>query len=124
ALLETVEHFVSETTIANIFWLKKQSVFTPSLDCDILPGVTRAICLNLLRNHLNKEVLEGAFTINDIKEAEAVWICNSIKEIQPISCIDETVFNVHHDFIQLLIKEFKAYRERKLLKLKSDKKNR
>lgn len=116
ALLETIDHFISETTIANIFWLKNDIVFTPSLSCDILPGVTRGICIKLLQERLKTEVKEDAFILNDIKNAETIWICNSLREIQPVGGIDDTNFDTAHSFTQALMKVFEAYKEKQLLK--------
>src|SRR5690606_40400625 len=39
ALLLTTSNKISETTIANIFWVKGNTVFTPSKICDLLPGI-------------------------------------------------------------------------------------
>lgn len=115
ALLETIDGFISETTIANIFWMKGGNVCTPSINCDILPGVTSAICMSILHNELNIEVNEGRFKLNSIINADAVWVCNSVKEIQPVCRINETDFDANHPFIQKLKQAFEAYRHRQLI---------
>ena len=114
ALMTTVDGWISETTIANIFWLKEDVVFTPSEACDILPGITRRIILGLLKNQLNIAVKEGTFGMDEIKKAELVFICNSVKEIVPIAGIDETQFDTRHPLLEKMQSCFKAYRNRQL----------
>jgi branched-subunit amino acid aminotransferase/4-amino-4-deoxychorismate lyase len=112
--MTTVDGWISETTIANIFWLKEDVVFTPSEACDILPGITRRIILGLLKNQLNIAVKEGTFGMDEIKNAELVFICNSVKEIVPIAGIDETQFDTRHPLLEKMQSCFKAYRNRQL----------
>lgn len=109
ALMETVEGFISETTIANIFWLQGNTVFTPSKSCDILPGITREIILELLARHSSIKIEEGEFGMEKIKEAKSVWICNSVKEIMPVSHIDETRFDINEPFLKKLQADFSEY---------------
>lgn len=114
ALMETTDGNVSETTIANIFWLRNKTVYTPSVDCDILPGITRDIVLQLLEEELAAEVKTGRFSMHAVKNADSVWICNSVKEVQPVHSIDETRFNTESSFIQTLKRAFQYFREAKL----------
>lgn len=58
ALMLTVDGKISETISANIFWIKENSVFTPSDKCDLLPGVTRSIVLKICEE-LGVQVKEG-----------------------------------------------------------------
>lgn len=116
ALLETIDGYISETTIANIFWKKGNTVFTPSVDCDILPGVTRSIIIKLLKYELKTEVKEGAFSVESIKDADTVWICNSLKEIQLVKRIDDIEFDTTVPFIQKLKEVFWDYRNEQLAK--------
>lgn len=114
ALVETVDGFVAETTIANIFWKRGNQVYTPSVGCDILPGVTRNIICHILNDRLGVELQESQFTVGDIKNADAVWVCNSLREIQQVIRIDDTRFNNESPFIQLLKNEFATYRKEQL----------
>ncbi len=114
ALMETIENHVSETTIANIFWWRDGTVFTPSIDCDILPGITREIVIHLLRNKMNIEVKEDAFRVEALKKADMVFICNSVKEVAPVGKIDETIFKTETPFIQELEKAFISFRNEHL----------
>lgn len=109
ALMETVDGFISETTVANIFWLKSDTVCTPSEDCDILPGVTRQIMMELLEEMHTVQLKKGRFPMDEIKAADAVWVCNSVKEILPICRIDEVKFDSSNPLAQSLQKCFESY---------------
>ena len=113
ALMLTVNGFVAETSIANIFWEKGGKVYTPSASCDILPGVTRSIVLELIKNE-KLEVIEGKFTYQDIKSASQVWICNSLKEIAWVSKIDDQTFPADTPLRNNLLQDFNTYKRENL----------
>ena len=109
ALLLTVDNFISETTSANIFWIHDDTVFTPSEKCDLLPGITR----NLLLNHLPKNGIKiemGEFTIHHLKTADAVFCCNSIREIEVVKSLHETEFDTEYPFLQKTVEIYQNYK--------------
>lgn len=114
ALMLTTKDFISETTIANIFWVKGDVVYTPSERCDLLPGITRKIVLSLILNMNDIRLEEGEYKLKDLREAEAVWCTNSLREISPITSIDNITFNTSHPFIKRLQKEFEKYKTKNL----------
>ncbi|MFA5667827.1 MAG: aminotransferase class IV [Balneolaceae bacterium] len=114
ALMLTTKGFISETTIANIFWLKGDTVYTPSEKCDLLPGITRKIVLSLILNMNDIRVEEGEYKLKDLTDAEAAWGTNSLREIFPITSIDEINFKTSHPFIKRLQKEFEKYKTKNL----------
>lgn len=116
ALMETTDGWISETTIANIFWKQNETVFTPSDECDILPGTTRNIVLHLLKEKFQIEVREGHYKLRDIKNAETVWICNSVKEIMPVHQINQVKFKIDTSFLKRLKHSFETYRNEELSK--------
>lgn len=114
ALMETIDNYISETTIANVFWLKDEVIYTPSTECDILPGVTRSIVLKLVRESLNIELRAGTFTVEEVKKADRVWICNSVKEIAPVCAIDDRRFETGGPLLDKLKGEFQRFRDNHL----------
>ncbi len=114
ALLRTIDNHVSETAIANIFWVKGGVVYTPSIDCDILPGITRRIVLQLLKEKLKVKVKEGAFRIEAVKSAESVFLCNSIKEVAPVREVDEASYNAEAPLFIELANCFQSFRNEHL----------
>lgn len=69
--------YITEGTISNIFYIKNRTIYTPSLDLNILPGITRGIIIKLCRKN-GFEVQEGHFTKNDILSSEGVFFTNSL----------------------------------------------
>lgn len=114
ALLLTRDGFVSETSIANIFWLRKDEFFTPSEKSDMLPGVTRQIILRLLDEH-DFTVHSGEFDKKHVLSADAVFTTNSVQEIAVVSKIDGTRFEINHTQLQLLRELFERYKSRNLI---------
>ena len=109
ALMLTVNGHVAETSIANIFWETDGTVYTPSADCDILPGVMRAVVIRVLRES-GVKVIEGMFGLPDIMNSRQVWTTNSVMELAGVSRIDDTSFETEREeFITLLerLQEFK-----------------
>lgn len=114
ALMLTTDNWISETTIANIFWIKDKIVFTPSADCDILPGITRDILIQLVNNRIDLELREGRFNPEDLRNADAVWICNSVRELLSVKKIDSYSFNVEHNLLDELKARFHQFKEANL----------
>lgn len=118
ALMQTVEGFISETTIANLFWSKGDTIFTPSTHCDLLPGITRGILVNLIQQSSNWELQEGKFALEHILQADSVWMCNSVREVLPVAQIDDHYFDVEGSLLHELQRMFNAFRDANLKSLK------
>ncbi|RTL58842.1 MAG: branched-chain-amino-acid transaminase [Sphingobacteriales bacterium] len=79
ALLTDMNGFVAEGTGANVFYEKDGKLFTPAPG-NILPGITRATVLELC-NELDISVEEKQITIEELKEADAVFFCGTAAEV-------------------------------------------
>ena len=79
---------LNEGSKSNIFLVKQDKVYTPPLNQNILPGVTRNFIINLLKKH-NIEVFEEEISVESIYECEELWLTSSTKEIQPVAFIDD-----------------------------------
>ena len=95
ALMLTLDGFISETTVSNIFWGIGNEVFTPSEECDLLPGVTRNLIIDLLKKS-EFEIVEGLFTLDSLKSSEYAFTTNSISEISVVDSIDDYKLDVAH----------------------------
>ncbi|MCR4289816.1 MAG: aminodeoxychorismate lyase [Candidatus Scalindua sp.] len=80
--------YVAECVVSNIFMVSGGSVITPSLDTNILPGITRITVLNICKNK-SIPVSEDRFTTDRLIKADEVFITNSLMEIMPVSRIDD-----------------------------------
>jgi len=82
---------LTEAGASNLFFIKNETVCTPSLSNNILPGITRSILINALSNKGIK-VLEGDFNYLELKTATSAWLTSSTKGIAPI----ENIVNLDH----------------------------
>jgi D-alanine transaminase len=87
-LLYNEHNELTEASSCNAFIVKNGTVITPPLDHQKLPGITRQILIDILRNDGNIIVEERAVTMNEVAEADEVWITSSSREIAPVIAID------------------------------------
>ncbi|AOM84604.1 aminodeoxychorismate lyase [Salisediminibacterium beveridgei] len=80
----TQEGFLSEGVVSNLFWVKEDTLFTPSLVTGCLPGITRAWVIKAAEAE-GFRVIEGEFTPDHLLEAETVFVCNAIQELVRVS---------------------------------------
>ena len=84
--------YLTECSRANIFWVRNNRLYTPSLDCGCLNGVTRQIILGLAEK-LKTEVLEGRFKIKALSDAQEAFITNSLIGIMPLVSVGKKNIN-------------------------------
>ncbi len=87
ALFGNTRDELCEGTWSNVFVYRDGRYLTPPLSSGCLPGVTRALVLDLL-GHLGLPVLETAIPLGDLNDVEGAFLTSSIREIQRISSID------------------------------------
>ena len=84
ALMLNTSGHVASTTVANIFALHGDELVTPSLDQGILPGITRRVLLDHAKK-LGLRPVERAVPLEDLVRADAVFLCNSLRFIRPVT---------------------------------------
>ena len=76
-----------EGSRANIFFVKKGKLFTPSLQCGCLKGITREMVLRLAKERgIRHKAI--AFGREFFVEAEEAFLTNSLLEIMPLTSVD------------------------------------
>jgi branched-chain amino acid aminotransferase len=78
--------FVAEGTGENLFLVRDGVVFTPPVQ-NILPGVTRASVMDILK-HEGIEIREGLFGRDALYTADEVFLCGTAAEITAVREID------------------------------------
>jgi len=111
ALMLTVDGRVSGTATGNIFWKIGKHVYTPDESCNILKGVTRGICCKLIQEKGDYFLNKGSYKLEDISHADAVWMTNSVVEIQPVSEIGNVKFDMSDPVFAYLDSIFSAYKK-------------
>ncbi len=73
-----------DTSIANIFIVKKGIVYTPALTQGCVNGVMRKLVIEVLKKN-SVAVYQGILTEEDLYESDEVFLTNSIRGIQWVS---------------------------------------
>jgi branched-chain amino acid aminotransferase len=86
--LDTAGH-VSEATASNLFAVIDRELVTPPLGCGVLPGITRAIVLDLAPT-LGVTAIEREMAEPELAIAGEIFLTSSIREIAPLVRIATT----------------------------------
>ena len=87
-LFLTAEGFVAEGITSNVFWMKDGTMYTPSINTGILPGITRAFIICSAEN-ADIPVMEGEFPKAVVEQADEVFISNAVQEIVPLNKVGD-----------------------------------
>jgi branched-chain amino acid aminotransferase len=106
ALWFNVNNFLESGSISNVFIVKNSALIIPPTNSEladadvakqtaypkssVLPGIMRGAVLDVARQS-NVDVKLGSITINDLLDADEVFVTNSIMEIMPICRIERRV---------------------------------
>lgn len=94
ALMCDSRGFLTEGTTFNLFYVRRGMIATPPFNGGILDGITRRKVIELARK--NKiEVRETYFTKERLYEADEVFLTSTIKEVFPITRLDEIIIGKH-----------------------------
>jgi D-alanine transaminase len=91
ALLYRPNGKITEASASNVFCVKNGVIFTPALDNTLLPGITRGLLIDLVRDHSSIKVLEQDLRLEEFLTADEVWLTSSTREIAPVTRIDDHV---------------------------------
>lgn len=84
--------YITETAKSNIFFVKDGIIYTPDINCGLLPGVIREWVVSEAERQ-NIECRSGAYTINDFIGADEVFVTNSAMGIMHVESIDGSSIN-------------------------------
>lgn len=91
---------VAETSACNIFWIKKNTVYTPK-EHSILNGVTRKCIIKLCKDN-NIKLKINDYKIKNLLSAESVFITGTAAEIQMVKNIENKKFQIKSNIIEFL----------------------
>lgn len=78
--------FITETTVANIFGIKNNKLYTSKISDGILDGTVREFIIK------NYEVIEKSITLEELKDMDEVFITNSLMGIMYVKSIEDKYF--------------------------------
>jgi len=88
ALWFTVDNRLAEGCISNVFLVKDSLLYTPPIETPVLAGVARiTVCQIALKNSI--KLVEKDLYINDLLEADEVFLTNVIMQIMPIIKVEK-----------------------------------
>lgn len=86
AIILNSQDNICDSTIANVFIIKNEEVFTPLLSQGCVAGVMREHCIQVLKTTAWK-IKETTVTVDDILKAEEVFLTNSIYNMRWVKSI-------------------------------------
>jgi len=87
ALIRTTDGAIAEGATSNVFFVDGGVIKTPGEDCDILPGVTRDVVVELAQDE-DFEIEAGRYKVGALREADEAFLTNTTWEIRPIASVD------------------------------------
>ena len=93
--------YISEGSMSNIFIVKDKEVYTPSIECGLLPGIVRNFLIREYR------IIEKELVIEDVMMADEVFITNSLLGIMGISKFENRILT-ENKITTMLRQEYEA----------------
>ena len=78
---------VTEGAASNVFVVSGAEVATPPKSSQLLPGITRDLVVELLQE-AGVPCDERAVSLDELRQAEEIWITSSSREIVPVTELD------------------------------------
>ncbi len=104
ALMLDYRGYIAETTSANIFLVINNEIHTPIADC-FLNGITRQEIIRIAKDKGIK-LVERHIKLEELNEAEEVFVTGTAAEVTPVSEIDEYKFKPDK-ICKLMIEEYR-----------------
>ena len=95
---------ITEGSAGNIFWFQNGTLYTPSVDCGLLPGTTREILIKLL-SKLDINIEEGFYSLEELLGSEFIFFTNSLTGSVPVSQISNKKFPVDNEIYEKIERE-------------------
>lgn len=85
--------YISEGTMSNLFFIKDETLFTPSLASGCLPGTRRQLTLDLAWS-LQIPTCEGLYPFSTLLLADEIFMTNALMGIMPVRQVDDFPFPI------------------------------
>ena len=102
-LMLTTGGHLAECSMSNVFFIKDRVLYTPSLACGVLPGITREVVLDVAST-LGLQPREGRYRPESLYEADECFLTSSGVGILPVETIDGRPFpkRAAHSWVDML----------------------
>jgi 4-amino-4-deoxychorismate lyase len=78
---------LSEGSASNIFFVKSEKLYTPTIECGLLDGIVRKWIIN------NFTVEQGFYTLDDLIASDEIFLTNSVMGVMKVSAFNGKTFN-------------------------------
>lgn len=92
---------ITEGPTWNIFFGVDNQLFTPALECGILPGVTRKLIIDGAYV-AGFEINEDKIDTSKLSSFDYCFVSNALIGVKPVACIDEHTYNINSPWISAL----------------------
>lgn len=82
---------VLEGPTFSLGWVADGTIYTPSLDANILASVTREAVLEVATSE-EIPFVEGSFDLEDLLGADEVFVLSTVREVSPVIRVAETSY--------------------------------
>jgi branched-chain amino acid aminotransferase len=79
--------YLTEGTTSNLFFVRDSHIYTPSLECGLLSGITRKKVIQLAKEN-GFHIEEGKWSGEELCEADEIFLTGTIKKVMPVSHLD------------------------------------
>jgi len=103
-------NYITECATSNIFVVKNEILYTPSIELPLLPGIIRENIIEWARN-IDINVKEQKIKKSILSKADEIFITNSIAGILPVKKIENsfTTKSIPGRLTKLLYQKYKNY---------------
>ncbi|WP_028373762.1 aminotransferase class IV [Legionella lansingensis] len=100
-LFFNLRQHATETSVANLFMIKDNQLYTPGLKSGILAGIIRQRLLALCKSN-GIAHCEGELDRATLIKSDAIFITNTLQGIRLVATLDDVSFVTNHPLITLL----------------------
>ena len=99
---------IAAATMANIFWVKDATVYTPALSTGAIAGITRETLIKLAEQE-SIPVVEGVYELGDLVEADEIFLTSANVGVGIVTTFDFRQYSVTAESISARLR--KAFRK-------------
>ena len=88
AIMLNTDGHVSEGTGENIFFVYGNTIATPTLESNVLPGITRQTVIDLAQEELGMKIVERPVDRSELYTAEEIFLSGTAAHIQGVGSVD------------------------------------
>ena len=90
------DNIITEGGASNVFFTDNDCVYTPSLSSNILPGITRDLLINKLKE-ADIKVEEGKYSLDNLLKSKSIWLTSSTKGLALVTDIIDYDLQLDHE---------------------------